>query len=170
MVPHLFKNPQRSSIIVINSAIKRRITANRPETKPHGGIGVRIEVTVGIHPANSRIKQPFILFYALRSLHDGLVHIIIRHQQINAQRNGWIIQHTKCCITLQIAFQSPWSSYLGASIQSVDIGPFIAVIQRINRLIHRWQIFRRNLFTIFFQKCSKHIFIDRKVQIVIFLQ
>ena len=68
MFLYFLENAFYRRIITEGSPVKRRISTDCTKTKAHGGIGIRIEVTVGIHTTHSGIEQAFILLYLFGSL------------------------------------------------------------------------------------------------------
>ena len=104
MFLHLLKDTFHGGIIIVSGPIKRSIPPNRSETKPHGGIGIRIEITIGIHTAHGSVEQTFPLLYLLGSFGNTLIHLIILHDQVQTQGNSRVLYQIIRSIPLQKTF------------------------------------------------------------------
>ena len=104
MFLHLLKDAFHGGIIIVSGPIKRSISPNRSETKPHSGIGIRIEITISIHTAHGSVEQAFPLLYLLGSFGNTLIHLIILHDQVQTQRNSRVLYQIIRSIPLQKTF------------------------------------------------------------------
>ena len=170
MFLHLLKDAFHGGIITVSGSIKRSISPNRSETEPHGGIGIRIEIPIGIHTAHGSVEQTFTLLYLLGNLGNTLIHLIILHDQIQTQRNSRVFYQIIRSIPFQETFQTLRRCYAGSGIQRIHISLNIPVIKCIYLFIYSRQILLIHFQLILFEHGSKNLLINGKIEIIIFRQ